>query len=222
MDAIQALQEELRRRQGVLSQSNVNDIDGYNFLRRQRPHMEPMPYIIIVADEFANVFLSNYSFAQKLFETVNLSDNLGLHLLFATHETDRILIDQLRNITGFRLCFQVSNAEESQRVIGRQDAAKLSYPGQAYFQTGQGGVFTPLEQVRIAWSDAIYDPQGYAHAHPDLLEVTANGVRRPLKTVTRSGSITQAHALVSYLRVVAQENNIPPQSNIDWATTAES
>jgi hypothetical protein len=98
----------------------------------------------------------------------------------------------------------------------------LIYRGQAYFQAGKNGVFRLLEQVRIAWSDAIYDPQGNTHATPEFFEVATNGIRRPLNSITMPNSMTQAQGIVSYLREAAHDNNIPPQNSIVWAATAGS
>lgn len=217
--ALKALEQELQRRERVLKKQKLVDVDEYNLFRRRRSNLAAMPYIVIIADEFAEVIHANYAFGRRLIELISSSDKYGLHLLFSTYEMNFPLLDQVRELTGFRICFHVNRVEDSVRIIGRNDAARPLGRGQAYVQIGTSGVYQPLEKVRVAWSDAPYeasaDDELLAHCVPvglDGVPIAFGGTA----TMPAQSRSTQVYAVVNYARTIAQRQGIAPRGHVDW------
>lgn len=59
--ALLSLKSEIKRRQKIFSEFGVNHIDQYNKLYRQGAAAEPLPHLIIISDEFAELKRSSRS-----------------------------------------------------------------------------------------------------------------------------------------------------------------
>ncbi|PJF33021.1 MAG: hypothetical protein CUN49_19625, partial [Candidatus Thermofonsia Clade 1 bacterium] len=80
--ALAAIQAENRRRQQFLADHNVEDIAEYH--RRLRlyggffpPDWQPLPHLVIIVDEFAELTASLPNFLDELVATVRVGRSLG-------------------------------------------------------------------------------------------------------------------------------------------------
>ena len=184
--ALVAIRSELHRREEWLRELQVTHVDDYHALRTpddvQHP---PLPHLIIIVDEFAELVKQQPEFMSELISTARRGRSLGVHLLLATQQPAGVVNDQIWSNSRFRLCLRVERDEDSRDILKRPDAASLpkSQPGQAYLQVGTGEVF---ERFQAAWAGA---PNG---------------------DNTDGRQTTQIEAIVQYLRRVADENAIPP------------
>ncbi len=131
-----ALFGEQERRQRMLREAgNLDNIKQYQIKWRGAPDLEPMPYLVIVIDEFAEL-LSNRPDFLELFVTIGrVGRSLGMHLLLATQRLGEGRIQGLEGHLRYRICLRTFNAQESKQVIGTPDAFYLpSYPGVGYFK----------------------------------------------------------------------------------------
>jgi DNA segregation ATPase FtsK/SpoIIIE, S-DNA-T family len=131
-----ALFGEQERRQRMLREAgNLDNVKQYQTKRSTTPDLEPMPYLLIVIDEFAEL-LSNRPDFLELFVTIGrVGRSLGMHLLLATQRLGEGRIQGLEGHLRYRICLRTFNAQESSQVIGTPDAFYLpSYPGVGYFK----------------------------------------------------------------------------------------
>ncbi len=141
--ALAAIQAENRRRQQFLADQNVEDITEYH--RRLRrfsgifpPDWQPLPHLVIIIDEFAELTSSLPNFLDELVATVRVGRSLGMHLILATQRPSGHVTAEMKANLNFRICLRVQTPDESQEIIRRPDAAFLppDVPGRAYFQVG--------------------------------------------------------------------------------------
>lgn len=134
--AYDAILGEQQRRQRMLHEAgNVENIKLYHARRRLQPQLEPMPYLVIIADEFAELIAQQPDFLDLFMTLGRVGRSLGMHLLFATQRIDEGRIRGLEGHLRYRICLRTFSAAESSSVLGKSDAYYLpSTPGMGYFK----------------------------------------------------------------------------------------
>lgn len=206
-----SLRAEMERRQRLFDRAGVHHIDEYLRKRRRNPSMEPLPHLILIVDEFAELKTLYPDFIRELVSVSRLGRNLGMHLILATQRPAGIVDEQIRANAKFRVCLRVERVEDSQEVLKRPEAAKLTRRGEGYLQVGDNQVF---ERFQAAWAGAPYSPNDRAHREPEILEVALDGTRRSLLPTkaprSHAATASQLAVLVRHLRETAQKEGISP------------
>jgi DNA segregation ATPase FtsK/SpoIIIE, S-DNA-T family len=197
--ALAAIKGELRRRQSLLADAGVNHIDEYMQLRRQGEALVPLPHLVIIVDEFAELKKEMPDFMRELISAVRVGRSLGVHLILATQKPAGVVDEQIWSNSRFRLCLRVERPEDSQEVLKRPDASDLTRPGRAYFQVGNNERF---ELLQAAWGGAPYLPDDPGRDPREIVLVALDGSRRTLTPPSKPPArarLTQLQAVVAYL-----------------------
>lgn len=202
--ALVALQAEIERRQAVLSAAGCDDLDTYLGRRRLGEQLEPLPHLVLVVDEFAELKTERPDFIHQLVRAARVGRNVGLHLILATQKPRPAVDDEIWANARFRICLRVEQPQDSQDVLKRPDAASLVGRGQGYLQVGHDETFTVFQG---AWGGAVYRPESGATDPHELVLVDLDGTRRALDARGRNGGMprdpTQAEVLARHLQRVA-------------------
>jgi len=131
-----ALVGEQARRQSLLRDAgNVDGIKEYQALYTRHPEMEPMPYLVIVVDEFGELLVARPDFLDLFSAIGRVGRSLGMHLLLASQRLEEGKIRGLEGHLRYRICLRTFSAADSQAVLGTADAYHLpSNPGAGYFK----------------------------------------------------------------------------------------
>ncbi|RME10146.1 MAG: type VII secretion protein EssC [Ardenticatenia bacterium] len=226
--AIKSLTVEMQRRQDLFNKVNVSHIDDYHrrlYGKKQEEHQEapqetlpPLPYLVIIVDEFAEMKMENPDLAQEFIRIARLGRALGLRLILAMQKPAGIVDSQIEANTRFRLCLRVAQVEDSRTMIRRPDAAYIKNQGRAFFQVGVNELFY---EFQVAWAGAPYVPGGVNEEETRIFKVTIDGERIPVgdplfapPPLPQDGPETQLQALVQFLHEAfeeyAQERAIEP------------
>jgi S-DNA-T family DNA segregation ATPase FtsK/SpoIIIE len=210
MRAMIALKSEIERREALLARTGARNIDDYQRRRRLGEVAEPLPHLVVIVDEFAELKTKQPDFMRELVSAVRVGRSLGLHLILATQKPAGVIDEQIWANSRFRLCLRVLRPEDSQEVLKRPDAAALTGAGRAYFQVGFNEVF---ELFQAAYGGAPYQPDAATDADDvTIAEVTLDGRRRslaaPAPTAELAVAGSQLQALVGKLRDVARSARI--------------
>jgi S-DNA-T family DNA segregation ATPase FtsK/SpoIIIE len=171
-----SIKSELKRRQRIFGEHNVNHIDSYIKLFKAGKANEPIPHLIIIADEFAELKSDQPEFMAELVSTARIGRSLGVHLILATQKPAGVVDDQIWSNSKFKLCLKVQNAEDSNEVIKSPLAANIVEAGRAYFQVGNNEIF---DLFQSAWSGAKkYEDDDVSQREIDIAEVLVDGSRR--------------------------------------------
>lgn len=210
--ALLALRGELERRQRLLAAVGTNHIDDYQPRFRKGDLEEPLPRLVLVVDEFAELKMEQPEFIQELVSTVRLGRSLGVHLILATQKPSGIVDEQIWANSRFRICLRVERTEDSSEVLKRPEAAGLTHAGRAYFQVGNNDLF---EQFQSAWAGAPYaEVTGEASGSRGVYEVLLSGARRRLGQEAAAGpadvgpAATQLQVLVRAIAEAAERAGI--------------
>ncbi len=137
--AFQALQYclcEMERRYALLDNMGVRDIKTFNArIKADKIAMEPLPYIVIIIDEFADLMATS---GKELEATVSrlcaMSRAVGIHLVLATQRPSIDVITGLikANIPS-RIAFMVASKTDSRIILDEGGAEKLLGKGDMLF-----------------------------------------------------------------------------------------
>ena len=137
--AFQALQYciyEMERRYSLLDSLGVRDVKSYNRkIKTKKLATEPLPYIVIVVDEFADLMATTgKELEATLARLAAMSRAVGLHLVMATQRPSIDVITGLikANIPS-RIAFMVAGKFDSRIIIDSVGAEKLLGQGDMLF-----------------------------------------------------------------------------------------
>lgn len=180
--SLDSIQSELRRRQVMfnnarnMTEESTIDIYKYQKLYHDGIVKEPIPHLLIICDEFAELKQQQEDFMDELISVARIGRSLGVHLILATQKPAGIVNEQIRSNSKFGICLKVQEKEDSVDVIKRPDAATLKQAGQFYMQVGNDEYFV-LGQS--AWSGAQYFPS----------DVPKKKVSNSLEFISNTGAI---------------------------------
>ena len=99
---------------------------------------KPMPRLIIVIDEFAEMAKRTETVLDELFTITRVGREIGMHLLLSAQRPEGIIGTKVRDYVQYRLCLRCASKDDSREVLGRIDAANLpvSIPGRGYLLHG--------------------------------------------------------------------------------------
>jgi DNA segregation ATPase FtsK/SpoIIIE, S-DNA-T family len=149
-----AIRAELERRQTLLREDG--DIVSYRSKgRHQGPNGQPLPFLMIIIDEYAEMITDNPAFGAELDRITRLGRSLGVHLILASQRPVGVS-DQMRANIKLRICLRVEGVDTSREMLRRADAAFLpnGMPGRGYLQVGNEGI--ELIQVAFAGDHDAY------------------------------------------------------------------
>ncbi len=130
-----ALSGEQERRQRLLREAgNLDDIRQY---RAARAHasLAPMPYLLLVVDEFGELLAGRPDFLDLLVTIGRVGRSLGMHLLLASQRLEEGRIRGLEGHLRYRICLRTFGPGESAAVLGAPDAYHLPpHPGLGYLK----------------------------------------------------------------------------------------
>ncbi|MEX2008051.1 MAG: DNA translocase FtsK 4TM domain-containing protein [Candidatus Spechtbacterales bacterium] len=118
---------EMERRFDALAKAGARDIGSYNSNKKVVETEGPMPYIIIVIDELADLMSSKGREVEALIVRVaQMARAVGIHLILATQRPSvEVITGTIKaNITA-RMAFQVASQVDSRTILDMGGAEKL-------------------------------------------------------------------------------------------------
>jgi S-DNA-T family DNA segregation ATPase FtsK/SpoIIIE len=131
-----ALFGEQRRRQELLrAAGNLASIRDYHQLAADGEDLQPLPFLLVIVDEFSELLASRPEFIDLFVAIGRLGRSLGMHLLFASQRLDEGRLRGLESHLSYRIGLRTFSAAESRAVLGVPDAHELpAIPGSAYLK----------------------------------------------------------------------------------------
>jgi DNA segregation ATPase FtsK/SpoIIIE, S-DNA-T family len=111
----------------IFADSGVRNIAGYNRKAAKSRHMEPLPYIILVVDELADLMMSTpFDIERRICRLAQLSRATGIHLVLATQRPSVDVITGLIKANfPARIAFAVTTQIDSRVILDAPGAEKL-------------------------------------------------------------------------------------------------
>lgn len=182
----EALFGEQRRRQELLRRAgNLASLREYHRRRAAGVDLEPLPYLLLIIDEFSELLTAKPDFIDLFIAVGRLGRSLGIHLLLASQQLDEGRLRGLEGHISYRIALRTFSPTESRAVIDTPDAYSLPrLPGSGYFKVGT----TVYTRFRAALVSQPYEPAAEAEpAQPprEFTVATATGVNIPTAAVSK-------------------------------------
>lgn len=145
--ALISLRSELLRRQRLLREACAQtgeatmDATKYLALFRRGVVDDPMPHLVVVADEFAELKQQEPAFMDELMSAARIGRSLGIHLVLATQKPAGVINDQIWANARLKVSLRVADAADSREMLRRDDAAFLRDAGSFYALVGYDDEF---------------------------------------------------------------------------------
>jgi len=211
--ALTSLTIELQRRLQIfadvgLERKHIDDYMRRYYEGRLPANAEPIPYLVVIVDEFAEMKTEQPEVAKEFIRIARLGRSAGLRLILAMQKTAGIVDSQIEANTRFRLCLRVAQTEDSNAMIKRPDAAWLAVRGRCILLVGANEKY---REFQVAWGGATYDPEARRVAGSDeIARIAFNGSRTKLDRERRARVAdaeaekpSQLKALVDAIRATA-------------------
>lgn len=222
-----AIESELEHRQQIFQQTtrelqlNAVDIYKYQELYRQGRVAQPMPHLIIVSDEFAELRHQQGDFMEQLIRIARIGRSLGVHLILATQKPDGVVDEQIRSNTRYRICLKVQDKQDSQAVLERPDAAALTAAGRFYLKVGMNEIF---ELGQSGYTGTPYLPKAQYEPPRDdtvsLLDEQGRVILAAAPAVhTQTPDLKQITAVLQKISQAAQDEKL--EQHFIWAKPLE-
>ena len=208
------LEAEMGRRVGLLQAAGTTSIEGYMAVPGGPP--TPMPRLVVVADEFAELKDKAPQQLDRLVSVARTGRSVGVHLLLATQRPGGVVTSQIDANVGLRVCFRVTDEQESKEVIGSPLAGRIAerHRGRAVFRSAA----TPLTEVQTA-RVAGARPGAVSAAPVRAVELDWERLGRPFPKGPETGEVpdadTDLHDVVEALRQAATDEGWT-HSAIPW------
>ncbi len=126
---------EMLNRYKVFADNGVRDLQSYNALAKTKDELDPMPQIVIIIDELADLMMAAPSEVEDaICRLAQMARAAGMHLVIATQRPSVDVITGLikANIPS-RIAFAVSSQVDSRTILDQGGAEKLLGKGDMLF-----------------------------------------------------------------------------------------
>lgn len=207
--SLKSIKAELQKRQRYFADADVNHIDKYIAKYKKGEVDKPLPHLIIIVDEFAELKAEQPEFMKELISAARIGRSLGVHLILATQKPSGQVNEQIWSNSRFKLCLKVQSQEDSNEVLKSPLAAEIKEPGRAYLQVGNNEIFELFQSAYSGAPEKTDDSKVKAFT---IYSITEGGKRVPVYTQKKSGgskdSATQLDAIVGFVSRYCRKNNI--------------
>lgn len=198
--SLKSIKAELQKRQRLFAEANVNKIDDYIKQYKSGSVSVPMPHLIIVVDEFAELKAQQPEFMDELISAARIGRSLGVHLILATQKPSGQVNEQIWSNSRFQLCLKVATPQDSNEVIKSPLAAEIREPGRAYLRVGNDEIFELFQSGYSGGSAAAEADERKSYA---VCEVSFTGKRTTVfeqkKREGSGSSRTQLDVITDYV-----------------------
>lgn len=210
-----SIRAELMKRQELFARYDVNHIDDYIRLYKEGKTQIPLPHLILIVDEFAELKSEQPEFMKELISASRIGRSLGVHLILATQKPSGVVSDQIWSNSKFKLCLKVQNKGDSNEVLKSPLAAEIKEPGRAYLQVGNNEIFQLFQSAysgASAKTDDITAQKSFVISRVEL-----SGRRSVIyeqKSNKDDGGETQLRTMVNYINEYCMHSGIPKLPDI--------
>lgn len=214
--ALVSLEAEIKSRQRIFNESAAAlgvdklDINSYHKYYKGGRLKTPLPHLVIIIDEFAQLKTQQPEFLAQLINVAQVGRSLGIHLILATQKPSGIVDPQIMSNSRFRVCLKVAEKQDSIDMINRPDSAMIKNPGRLYLQVGYDEIY---ECVQSGYSGADYVPTKTYMPDEEITVQMTDNTANPIHSekLDLSGDRsdkTQLEAVVAEIVALGQKKGI--------------
>lgn len=214
--ALVSLDAEIKARQRTFNEAakylgvDKLDINSYHKYYKAGRLPEPLPHLVIIIDEFAQLKTQQPEFLAKLIDVAQVGRSLGIHLILATQKPSGIVDPQIMSNSRFKVCLKVAEKQDSMDMINRPDSAMIKNPGRLNLLVGYNEIY---ETVQSGFSGADYVPLSKFIPDEEITVQLTDNAAHPVHSARlnlageKTGK-TQLEAVVADIVKLGQKKNL--------------
>ena len=203
--AMISVKSENRRRQRLFRKYGTQNINEYIRLYQAGLVKEPLPHLIILIDEFAEMKREEPEFMQELISVAQVGRSLGLHLILSTQKPAGTVDENIWSNSRFRICLRVQNRQDSMDMLHSPDASSIRHVGRGYLQVGNDEKY---ERFQSGWSTAPYEDSEENKRAAWLVRRNGQRESMPFQKKGVAEEMTQLRLLTDLLKNSARKAGI--------------
>ena len=205
-----SINEEMKRRQVLFDKVGIHPEIKEYFEKGYHKTVQPLPAIVLVIDEFAEITKNLPDMVPVLESIFALGRSLGIWAIVSTQKPSGVVTAKMYANSKFRWCCRVASSGDSKEMLHHTDAAKIRNAGRAFVQVGEDDVY---EQVQSYWSGAPYLPERTDQSSADLpislVDITGKRIQYEYERTEKSVSrVKEIDAVVAQIVAVAKEHGV--------------
>ena len=197
------LNGEMARRQRILRDAgNFASVADYERAREQGARLPPLPTLLVILDEFAELLEQYPSFAKLFVAIGRLGRSLRIHLLLASQKVPANRMGELEAHLSYRVALRTNQTSDSRDALGTADAYHLpKKPGSGYLRVGAGD----LQRFQAAYVGGPYTPPATTSV------ASAQRARRPGGGYRPPQQFTTAHIVEAQPQPIVEQEPVAPE-----------
>ena len=214
--ALVSLEAEIKSRQRIFNESaailgvDKLDINSYHKYYKGGRLKKPLPHLVIIIDEFAQLKTQQPEFLTQLINVAQVGRSLGIHLILATQKPSGIVDPQIMSNSRFKVCLKVAEKQDSIDMIGKPDSAMIKNPGRMHLQVGYNEIY---ECIQSGYSGAEYIPTKTYMPDEEVTVQMTDNTANPIHSAridlsSGKSSKTQLEAVVAEIVALGQKKGI--------------
>ena len=133
--ALRSAELEMEKRYNLLSKKTVRNIDQYNERATGKDGYVPLPYIVVLVDELADLMITaGKEIEEPIARLAQMARAVGIHLVIATQRPSvDVITGVIKANFPTRIAFKVAQKNDSRTILDQNGAEKLLGRGDMLF-----------------------------------------------------------------------------------------
>src|SRR5215213_5004953 len=159
---------EMERRYKIFAKHGFRNLDGYKAAARRRADLEPLPYIVIIIDELADLMMMAPDEVETLIcRLAQMARATGIHLIIATQRPSVDVVTGLIKANfPSRIAFAVTSQIDSRVILDMNGAEQLLGRGDMLFMAPDAAKPIRIQGTYVSDSEIEKIVTFWRGAHP--------------------------------------------------------
>lgn len=215
--ALLSLQNELKHRMTLFEEAStrcgqpIRGLQDYMALYKQGLVSTPLPYLILVVDEFTRLKQELPDALDTFVKVAIVGRAFGFRMILATQRPAGVVTGDIETNTQLRMCLKVAKVEDSREIIGDEGAAYFTRAGRVRWRYSQ----QKPHEFQCAYTGADDEPPKATQskeADVRLFTLDLEGKRKRLSQAQsetgQQSDKSQYEAIVNFIDAVARNKDI--------------
>ncbi|MBC8076707.1 MAG: DNA translocase FtsK, partial [Chloroflexales bacterium] len=187
---------EMERRYKVFAKHACRNLESYKQLARRRADLEPMPYIVVIIDELADLMMmAPDEIETQICRLAQMARATGIHLVLATQRPSVDVITGLIKANfPSRMAFAVTSQIDSRVILDTPGAEQLLGRGDMLYMAADAAKLVRVQGTWVTDSEVEQVVSFWRNAHPPEAplgdkEPRSGGDKEPTKVMVQGTAI---------------------------------